>query len=173
MSSSAFLRSGLRNNSIFDIFKEKAKTMMRKLIFFLLLVTSFALKSYAGSDSLSTPIYIGAQLKFIGGLGIVGDADISKKIYMHGSAGWAILALDVSGGPGYRIFDNILSVFIRAHYLEAANLLGGERATLFGLEPGVRIGFSKKIKFYIEAGIILGSNVAVPNVGVLLYLGKF
>ncbi len=114
------------------------------------------------------------QAKIPGGIGFARDMALSKKSYLHFSAGWFVLLLDFSAGPGISL-NRSLSLYTRAHLIYGISPLGGS-AYIPGFEPGFRVNVLDRI--FIEVGLIFVPGVdediislpGIPNVGILLPL---
>ena len=114
------------------------------------------------------------QVKIMGGLGIAQDVGMTRNSYWHLSAGWFVLLLDFSTGPGFS-FNKYIGMYIRAHGIYMISPMGGS-ALVPGMEPGIRFNFSDRL--VIELGMVLVPGIegeiaqfpGLPNVGILLPL---
>lgn len=125
------------------------KQFLLILIFFFSL--SFCLSSKPNDY---VKVELGPQAKFIEGLGLSFDFNISKKFFLHLSGGWLVITTDFTLGSGVRLSQNFDS-FLRFHRLKLIlfPFLGieGGSSIKYLVEPGFRLRISKWFLFEVGA----------------------
>ncbi len=156
--------------------------------FFLFLTSSLCLFS---KNIDSVKVEFGPQAKFIEGMGLSVEFNISKDINLHLSGGWLVLTTDFAIGSGMRLLRNI-DAFLRFHRLEVIlfPFLGveGGSPVRYLVEPGFRFRLLRW--FWFEVGALLwvdkeehtndrGEKTTskalkvFPNVGLVIPILKF
>ncbi len=101
-------------------------------------------------NSIPTKFSLGAQVKFMSGIGFAGDFYVKEKIFLTGSVSWLFSIIDFSFGSGYKLNNSFdLMAKLNMIFVETAS----NRSELLFPEISGRLKLSKS--FFIESGVII------------------